>query len=117
MDGAPADPIWTRALELLRATPRLSKRRVPGAVLTTGLDGPDLLPAEVLAQASAMAQPDRATLQAVIWALDLIAVGGPDQRHRQIDPDVQQVAGKLRERFSRSYKQSAYAEARAAKNN
>ncbi len=113
--GTSCDPVWAKALDILRATPSLSKRRQIGAPVTTKIEGPSLLPPHTWEAAVTTSDPDRETLQAVIWALDLIAAGRPDLQDHPFDPEVQQIAGKLRERFSRRYKTSAYAEARATK--
>jgi hypothetical protein len=56
---------------------------------------------------------DEEAQRALIWALDLLAAALPDHHTHPLDPEVQRIAGKLRERFSRAYKHSAYAGLRA----
>lgn len=111
------DAIWLEALDLLAATPCLGKIRRPGTPLTTSATGAALVDPATLARLRLDADPARHDLQRVIWALDLLAVGRPDQVTTAVDANAQRVAGKLRERFSRTYKMSAYAEVRATKNN
>ena len=110
---AACDPILTCAAALLEATPGLSKTRIPGQIMASQSQGPGLIDAKTLDALRAGDPLDQDTLRSVIWALDLMAAGRPDQAQNQLDPEVQRVAGKLRERFSRSYKMSAYAGLRA----
>ncbi|QJF52881.1 hypothetical protein [Roseobacter ponti] len=98
------------ALSILHRMPGLSKIRAPGATLSTDLNGPLVMEAETLARLKTGSEPAREDLQAVIFALDLLAAGAPDNDLISYDADIQRVAGKLRERYSRRFKTSAYAD-------
>lgn len=107
------DPILAGALNLLEAAPGLAKIRAEGAPVTSSNSGPSLIDDAVLEALRQGDDLDEQAQRALIWALDLLAAGLPDQHAYPLDPEVQRIAGKLRERFSRAYKHSAYAGLRA----
>ncbi|WP_299968638.1 hypothetical protein [uncultured Roseobacter sp.] len=108
---ASADPILQSALTILEAGASLSKDRVAGAPLTTKRSGPRILDPAVVDLLRAGGTLDRDMQKSLIFALDLLAAGAPDNAGSGIDKEVQRVAGKLRERYARAYKSSAYSDA------
>lgn len=107
------DPILAGALEFLDTAPGLAKTRLEGEPVNSLTDGPSVIDPAVLEALRNGEDLDIEAQRSLIWALDLLVVGLPDQHTHQVDPQVQRMAGKLRERFSRTHKHSAYAGLRA----
>ncbi len=107
------DPIIAKARELVAAYPALLKSRSTGQILASSLSGAPVFSKQLLAALLENRDLAREEMQELILGLDLLAAGLPDQETFEFDPELQKVAGKLRERFSRTYKSSAYAMARA----
>lgn len=110
------DQIIIDAHDILTAAGQFSKTITAGQPVTTSLSTEPLVaPAllEALCRGKEFSFEEQRDL---IWALDLLAAGLPDQQDHMVDPNVQRVAGTLRKRFSRAYKTSAYAGLDATKN-
>ena len=103
------DHLLKDAYQILMSAGQFTKTIVPGQAVTTSLSAEPLVASDLMdaLRTGQDLSPDQT--RTLIWALDLLAVGLPDQGSFQIDPNVQRVAGKLRERFSRAHKISAYA--------
>ena len=103
------DHLLIDAYQILKSSGKFTKTILLGQPVSTSLSteplvAPDLIDALRTGQDLSLEQT-----RTLIWALELLAVGLPDQENFQIDPNVQRVAGKLRERLSRAHKISAYA--------
>lgn len=102
------DPILEGALNILNQGNGLSKGRVLGQTLLSAQSGPPIIDPDILASWYNGVEPNQRMQQALIFALDFLAVGLPDNDQVLIAPEIQRIAGKLRERYSRAYKCSAY---------
>ncbi|WGI22129.1 hypothetical protein [Amylibacter sp. IMCC11727] len=103
------DILLKDAYEILTSAGQFTKTIVPGQPVTTSLSTDPLVTPDVLEALRTGQDLSPEQMRTLIWALDLLAAGVPDQQSFQVDPNVQRVAGKLRERFSRAHKVSAYA--------
>jgi hypothetical protein len=103
------DTLHKDAYDILISAGQFTKTIVPGHTVTTTLGDAPLVTPGLLDALRSGQDLNLDEKRSLIWALDLLAAGLPDQQNYQIDPNIQRVAGKLRERFSRAYKTSAYA--------
>ncbi|MFK8036323.1 MAG: hypothetical protein AB8B94_19485 [Hyphomicrobiales bacterium] len=107
------DPVLSSARDLLLAMPNVGKVRVLGAPLETCSDPdmPRLLSPELEAALSSCDALNRDMTRELILALDVMAVVQVDTPGRTFDDRIQKISGNLREKFTRRYKTSPYAEA------
>lgn len=102
------DPILQDVLKILDHGLGLSKVRNEGHPLMSQREGPAVIDPLVVDALRSGAPLDQEMQRALIFALDLLAAGAPDNVRSVIEPEVQRVAGTLRQRYSRAYKASAY---------
>ncbi|MEM7240632.1 MAG: hypothetical protein AAF429_00465 [Pseudomonadota bacterium] len=102
------DHLLRDAYQILMSAGQFTKSIVLGQPVTTSLSAEPLVAPNLMDALREGQDLNSDQTRSLIWAIDLLAVGLPDQEDFQIDPNVQRVAGKLRERFSRAHKMSAY---------
>ncbi|MGZ2259834.1 hypothetical protein [Roseobacter sp. A03A-229] len=104
-----SDPILQSALSILDQGNGLAKRRAEGQPLVSTREGSPIIDPAVIEALRSGLEPDQQMQRALIFALDLLAAGEPDNLRNTVNSEIQRVAGKLRQRYARAFKSSAYA--------
>jgi hypothetical protein len=104
------DPFVMRAFEILQRFPTLGKTREEGLVLASNAHdlSPKVASEELISALHSSSNLDQSNLAELIVCLDLLASGLPDNSEKKFDPEIQQLGGKLRQRYSKLYGGSPY---------